>query len=634
MTRRILLLVAAVLAVLLPATAGAQDRRPSQVVTVDATNDEAVTLVVRSDAPPEQLADAKIAVEGEQARVTAPAASVPAAQQRLVILIEASAALEEAGGLVTSREAAKAVVEASDGLEIAIYSSSDRVRKMSPFTADKAVLLEAIDRVTARSGNTLWDSIAGAARVLGQEDVPGSTVIVVTGTPDDGSNGGVGTARGALTSADARLNVVGLATASFSSSQLQGLAADTGGSYRQTDKPTELDAALEDAALDATNLYTISYAAPATELDTVVGTLAVGGETLGYEYGVGQITSGKASLEPTPPAGGSPLGFLSGTLGLMLGIVLVLAAVTGIVYSLAVIFTRDNELSDALSMYTEGYLPEDEEGEGTRIKSAIVQRAVDLTEQVAEQQGFLGKTEVALEQAKIPLRAAEALFFYLLIVLVLMVLGFVLIGGVIGLLFMAVLGVLVPPAVVSFKAGQRKKQFMAALPDMLQLLAGTLRAGFSLMQGVEAVSQEVDGPMGDELRRVVTEARLGRSLEDALNGTAERMQSQDFAWAVMAIGIQREVGGNLAELLITVADTMIQRERLRGEISALTAEGRVSAIVLGIMPPGLGVTMYTINPTYMETLFTHTLGNILLGLATVATLVGFVWMKKIIDIDI
>ena len=145
---------------------------------------------------------------------------------------------------------------------------------------------------------------------------------------------------------------------------------------------------------------------------------------------------------------------------------------------------------------------------------------------------------------------------------------------------------LFPPAFLNFLASRRKKKFTAQLPDTLQLLSGTLRAGYSMMQGVEAVSQEIDDPMGRELRRVVTEARLGRPLEESLDSSAERMASADFAWAVMAIRIQREVGGNLSELLMTVADTMTQRERLRRDISALTAEGRISAIVLAILPVG------------------------------------------------
>jgi tight adherence protein B len=140
--------------------------------------------------------------------------------------------------------------------------------------------------------------------------------------------------------------------------------------------------------------------------------------------------------------------------------------------------------------------------------------------------------------------------------------------------------------------------------------------------------------MGHELRRVVTEARLGREIEDAMDAVAERMGSADFAWAVMAIRIQREVGGNLSELLLTVADTMIHRERLRRDISALTAEGKISAIILGLLPVGLGAFMWLSNPTYMEPLGSTGMGHALLGAATVSLLIGFAWMKKIISIEI
>src|SRR5205823_10937440 len=118
---------------------------------------------------------------------------------------------------------------------------------------------------------------------------------------------------------------------------------------------------------------------------------------------------------------------------------------------------------------------------------------------------------------------------------------------------------LAPPGILQFLAGQRRRKFTSQLPDMLQLMAGSLRAGYSLMQGVEAVSQEVEDPMGRELRRVLAEARLGRVLEDSLDDMAERPGRRDFGWAVMAVRIQREVGGNLAEPLAPVADTMIAR---------------------------------------------------------------------------
>ena len=115
---------------------------------------------------------------------------------------------------------------------------------------------------------------------------------------------------------------------------------------------------------------------------------------------------------------------------------------------------------------------------------------------------------------------------------------------------------------------------------------------------------------------------------------AERMGSADFRWAVMAIGIQREVGGNLAELLMTVADTMVARERLRRDVDALTAEGKVSAMVLGFLPIGLGAAMWVINPEYIGVLFSERLGNIMLAGAGLLAGFGFWWMKKLIEIDV
>src|SRR5688500_3812818 len=114
--------------------------------------------------------------------------------------------------------------------------------------------------------------------------------------------------------------------------------------------------------------------------------------------------------------------------------------------------------------------------------------------------------------------------------------------------------------------------------------------------------------MDIELRQFVSEAPLGRPVEEALESNTERMESEELAWADMDVKIQREVGGNLAELLLTVAETMTSRSRLRGEIKALTAEGRMSAIILGILPPGVGAVMYVLNKEYMVVLFEESIG--------------------------
>jgi tight adherence protein B len=332
---------------------------------------------------------------------------------------------------------------------------------------------------------------------------------------------------------------------------------------------------------------------------------------------------------------------LQGSLGRWLGIALALAATALAAWAIISVEVRDKTgLSAALRPYSDSYRASDDgdeegdESDGALAQTAILQRAVRLTEHFAERQGLLTRVESLLERANLPLRAAEALFFVAAGSVVLSLLTLVITKSLIWFALVLVLTAVGPVLAVSFMAGQRRRQFEQQLPDMLQLLSGTLRAGYSMMQGVEAVSQEVAEPMGRELRRVVTESRLGRPLEEALDGVGERMNSNDFKWAVMAIRIQREVGGNLSELLLTVAETMIQRERLRRDVRALTAEGRISAYVLGLLPPGVMVMILMSNPDYLDPLFDETFGVALLVTAGVLMIAGFIWMSKIVKIDI
>jgi tight adherence protein B len=161
-----------------------------------------------------------------------------------------------------------------------------------------------------------------------------------------------------------------------------------------------------------------------------------------------------------------------------------------------------------------------------------------------------------------------------------------------------------------------------------------MRAGFSLIQGVGAVAQEAAEPMAGQLQRAFHENRLGRPVEDALEDVATRMQSADLAWVVLAIRIQREVGGNLAELLDTVADTIAQRERVRREISALTAEGRLSAGILGFLPIGLALIILLMNPGYLDPLVSEPAGIAMVCAAILMNIVGFIWLRNVLDIEV
>ena len=151
---------------------------------------------------------------------------------------------------------------------------------------------------------------------------------------------------------------------------------------------------------------------------------------------------------------------------------------------------------------------------------------------------------------------------------------------------------------------------------------------------MDALSRELGDPMGRELRKVVAETRLGRSLHDALADASARINSPDFKWAVLAMQIQSEVGGNLAELLDQVAATMRERLQMKGEVKALTAEGRASAVMLVVMVPGLGLVMAAVNRDYMSPMITTSIGRIMLGVSFVMITGGYFWMNKMIKIDV
>ena len=198
----------------------------------------------------------------------------------------------------------------------------------------------------------------------------------------------------------------------------------------------------------------------------------------------------------------------------------------------------------------------------------------------------------------------------------------------------SLVGVWLPWFFLGFKAKRRIKAFQAALPDTLQLMAGSLSAGLSLAQSTDTIVREGTEPITSEFKRVIVESRLGVPLEDAMEGVAERMESRDFEWVVMAIRIQREVGGNLAELLLTVAGTLREREYIRRHVRALSAEGRLSCYVLGGLPPGFLAYLALSKWSYVEPLFTTPIGYAPLGGMAVLLTVGIVWMSKVSKVEV
>ncbi len=291
------------------------------------------------------------------------------------------------------------------------------------------------------------------------------------------------------------------------------------------------------------------------------------------------------------------------------------------------------DIEDRLRSYTEvGAGPSSDDS--ALSDNATVQELIDITGRVAERVGVLTRVEEMLEQGDLPVRPSEALFFYVTGLFMLLLFGFFVLPSILVALILTAVVAFIPAIWLNSRRKKRLRKFQTQLPDTLNLLSGAMRAGFSFIQALETVSQEIAEPSRTELQRVFTEAQLGRPVEDALGDAADRMISPDLNWSVMAVRIQREVGGNLAEILETVADTMKQRERLRREILALTAEGRMSAVVLGIFPPAFAVFLYVLQPDYMGALIRNTGGKIALVAAAILAGFGFLWLSKIMKIEV
>ncbi|MBT2249731.1 type II secretion system F family protein [Arthrobacter sp. BHU FT2] len=241
--------------------------------------------------------------------------------------------------------------------------------------------------------------------------------------------------------------------------------------------------------------------------------------------------------------------------------------------------------------------------------------------------GFFNREK--LEQAGLSKEPGDYLLMAGAITLASTVMAFFL-GG-LGISVLAAIGT---PAllylVLNFLIARRRKLFDSQVPDTLQMFSGGLRAGHSLLRAIDAAAQENEGPMAEELSRIVNETRIGRDLGESMADVSRRTASEDFYWIAQAIEIHREVGGDLAEVLDHVGETIRDRNQVKGQVRALSAEGRISALVLMALPILMFIGLVLFNPTYARVFTTTFIGFVMIAAAAALLSVGGLWLSRII----
>lgn len=636
------LLAAFALVLFLPLSAHAAD--DASIDHSEFSGDQLKLLVSVPGTDEVDLDSASVTIGGADAEASAELAASNDDIERIAVL-----AIDTSNSMRGERiEEAKAAAltfldTVPDNVQVGIITfDSDVVVQQEPST-DRDESRDIIEGLDLRLDTELYQGVQQAITTAGEGS--GSRQILLLSDGEDNTGAPVAPVLKALKESDVKLDVVSLQQRPAGTRILQQMADATEGTVISADDPAALSAAFaseaEALARQVLITATIPDSASATSANVAVN-LTAGGDThtASAFLAIRQAAAEEAQEKPAVAAPKQVTTVWSdlpewsiyaaigaifvGIVGVMLGFSSPKAAATiGI----------EEHIGAYAAAGGARKLPKKKQAASTDgLKDQARQAAENL---LASNKSFEAKVANRLEGAGMALKPSEWILMHAGIAVLAAIVGLLAGRGnpVMAVMFFA-LGLVGPWLYLAVKRGKRLKAFNAQLADTLQLMSGSLSAGLSLAQSLDTVVREGSDPMASEFKRVIAETRLGVELEDALDGITQRMDSKDFGWVVMAIKIQREVGGNLAELLLTVAATLREREYLRRHVRALSAEGRLSAWILGGLPPGFMGYLALSKPEYVEPMFTTPIGWLMLAGMAVLLAVGVFWMFKVAKVDI
>jgi tight adherence protein B len=529
------------------------------------------------------------------------------------------AAIGAARSFIASKPSADAIAVLAFGPHPVSLSS------LSTATIDTDVALRNVT-VAGRQGTALYDAIVAGAGQLRASPLVGRVLIVLTDGSDVSSTATLENAVAIAREAAVSIYPIGIESPGFNPAPLQQLARETGGKYYGTASTAALAGVYSSIAKRLGHTWSISYVTAARPGDHVKVAASVPGAGSSSFALIVPAQSGDVSTPPAPSrflpkfvygsAGGIAVGLTVGALAL--------AAV------LLLLGTKQrNWLRLRLQAHTGGARRTKRVSREQR--RAALTGVLRMTERAFGHLRHWKAVQKMLERGETPLTAAEFAYIVFGSSLLLGMITAVLGAPAIVILGFLLFGALVPVAIVWRRMRSRLAKFETQLPDLLITVAASLKAGHSFKQGLQAVVDEGAPPASVEFNRVLTEAGLGRSMDDALSDMADRVGSENFEFAITAVTIQRQVGGSLATLFDMVADTVRQRQQFARKIRSLTAMGRMSAYTLIGLPFLLALAISVINRGYLHPLFYSSSGHMLLVIGVVMMAIGSAILQKIVS---
>ncbi len=557
---------------------------------------------------------------------------------RTVIMLAIDASDSMQGAKFTNAiQAARALIDqARDGDRIGLVTFGATSNVVVPPTSDTDAVAAALDRIELSRGTAMFDGVRTAAGAV-PDDATRSVIVLLSDGADTSSSSDARAARAAAGSAHTEIYAVSLRDPHGDPDALRALANTSGGSFIEARSAADLTRIYSTLGRELLRGYWLEYQSGLASGQQIAIDIAAPGEPVtrtSFRAPAVQGSNGAIHLTPAPssPAQDPLINLPHGPLGIALA-ALPFALLLGIFGYIFISRRGSTPLATRIAPYTRDQSEHGAAGPHERrgIRATFAP-LLATTESFISGSGMFRRFTFMLEQANLPIREVELLYIMLGAGGAVMLCSLLAGAGLLLVLAAGTVAALLPYAWVRHKARSRKKAFELQLADVLSTVASSLRAGHSFNQSIAAVAKETPNPTAHELNRVMTEARLGLPLEEALEAMARRMGSQDFDFAVTTVNIQRTVGGSLSEILEMVADTVRGRQQFRKKVKALTSMGSMSAYVLLGMPFFMGGLLSLLSPDYMSPLWNTPQGQVMLIACGMFMLLGWVACRRIVAI--